>query len=121
MQATAWTYNVAEPNGTYTASLSFHRPEGARKVHKEPLYTRQEIAKVTDGLLAVAKAFMAAYDQNEEDEWNREWQELAEMCRAAIAMAETPTYKVSGATAALLPATPLHRRVGQRGSYGNVR
>jgi len=48
---------------------------------------RQEEMIKRDRLLAVAKRFIAEYEESEEDEWSREWQGLAEEFRAAIAKA----------------------------------
>lgn len=38
-------------------------------------------------LLQVAQRFISEYEENEEDEWSREWQDLASVFRAAIAKA----------------------------------
>ncbi|MDA8093392.1 MAG: hypothetical protein M0T84_05670 [Betaproteobacteria bacterium] len=44
---------------------------------------RSQVAK----LLAAADAFVASYEENDEEEWGREWRELAETFRSAIAYA----------------------------------
>jgi len=88
MQPTAWTFDVPNSGGTYTAHLTYNRPMPIGRVNIEPLYTMAEIDKATAGLMTVAKAFVADYEQNEEEEWSPEWQELADRFRAAIAKAE---------------------------------
>ncbi len=59
-----------------------------QKAHEYQAETQRtfEFAKANDSLMTVARAFLASYEENEEDEWNREWRELAERFRVAIAM-----------------------------------
>lgn len=49
--------------------------------------TESELTKQRDELLHVAQRFIGEYEENEEDEWSREWQDLASVFRAAIAKA----------------------------------